>query len=379
LTLNPEEEVEKVKQYCLIIGSSKALLIAAVLLGVWFEEFNVRQFLSAYAHWPHSEVPTLSSRLATWDSAHYLILSEQGYYRGSHSCAFFPLWPALMCLASGISFGHPVIASMVLANLLSLAAFWWFWKIVQPTYGAKVSQDALILLLACPGSLFFSFSYTESLFLLLVLVFFWYLRREEYGWPVAVAFLMPLTKAIGVFMVLPLAWHLYERKKPMKYWLLLAVPLLGYASYFGIMHAFTGNAFEGFEAQKAYPYSPSIKNMFNLGGFFSVLIKVGSLDGMMDSVLDRLFFILFLALLPAVWRLNRTWFWFTLAAGMVPAMTSWFMSYRRYAVVCFPLFIVLAQIHQKPERRWLFWYYVFLLAGVQAWAVTRFVNFYWAG
>jgi len=371
--------LKQIRHFILIYGSAKSLLAAAVLLGALYGDFNIREYHSVYSHWPHSDLPTFSIRLATWDSAHYLILSEQGYHGGSHSCAFFPFWPALMCLASGISFGHPVLANMMLANLLSLAAFWWFWKTVQTTYGAKTCQDALILLLACPGSLFFSFLYTESIFLLQVLVFFWYLSREEYYWPALIAFLMPLTKAIGVFMILPLAWHLYESKKPMKYWLLLASPLLGYASYFGIMHAFTGNAFEGFEAQKAYPYSPSIKNIFNLHGLFSVLIDMGSLDGMMDSVLDRLFFILVLALLPAVWRLNRTWFWFTLAAGMVPAMTSWFMSYRRYAVVCFPLFIVLAQFCQKQELRPLFWYYVILMAAIQVWAVTCFVNFYWAG
>lgn len=371
--------MEKLKTCWLILGGSKALLVAAVLLGAWLMEFNVGQYRAAYAHWPHSDVPTWSSRLATWDSAHYLIISEQGYQRGSPSCAFFPLWPALIRLASGIFLGHTVLASMVLANLLGLAAFYWLWKMVHAAYGPKIAQESLILMLACPGSLFFSFPCTESLFLLLTVLFFWYLQREEYGGLAVVALLMPLTKAIGLFMVLPLAWYLYERKKPIRYWLLLAAPLLGYACYFGIMHAFTGNTFEGFEAQKLYPTAPSIGNLFDLRGFFSALLAVGSFDGVTDALLDRLFFILCLASLPAVWRLNRIWFWFILAAGIVPAMTVLFMSYRRYVVVCFPLFIVLAQLCQKPERRLAFWFYVVVLAGLQALAVAKFMNFYWAG
>ncbi len=234
-------------------------------------------------------------------------------------------------------------------------------------------------MLGFPGALFFGFPYTEALYLLMVIAFFWELERERYFWPCVISFLMPLTKAIGIFIVLPVAWHLYERRKRLRYWLLLLAPALGWAMYFGLMYVQTGNAFEGFEAQKAYPYSPSIKNMFNLPAFLSAFGSIGSLHGMMDSALDRGFFLMFLALLPLVYRLNRTWFWYVLPAGLVPALTSYFMSYRRYIMVLFPLFIVLAQSLAKARHRWVFWYYVAALAALQAWAVREFVNFNWAG
>ena len=178
---------------------------------------------------------------------------------------------------------------------------------------------------------------------------------------------------------LPLAWHLYERRRSIKHWPMLAVPLLGYACYFGVIYLWTGNAFEGFEAQKSYPNSPSIKNMFNVAGFTAAFANVGTLDGMMDSALDRGFFLLVLALLPLVYRLDKTWFWYTLPAGVVPALTSWFMSYRRYVIVLFPIFIVLTQLAAKSKSRWLFWYYVAFMAALQAWAIKQFVNFNWAG
>jgi hypothetical protein len=163
-----------------------------------------------------------------------------------------------------------------------------------------------------------------------------------------------------------------------RYWLLLLCPLLGYAVYFGTMYAWTGNALEGFEAQRSYPNSPSISNILNVAGFANAFVNVHTLDGMLDAALDRGFFLLFLALLPAVWKLNRTWFWYTLPTGLIPALSNYFLSYRRFIMVCFPLFIVLAQLLAKGPR-WMFWYYVVLLAAMQAWAVTRFVNFNWAG
>jgi hypothetical protein len=55
------------------------------------------------------------------------------------------------------------------------------------------------------------------------------------------------------------------------------------------------------------------------------------------------------------------------------------MSYRRYIMICFPVFVALALFFDKTNRRWAFWYYVILLAALQFWVATRFVNFYWAG
>jgi hypothetical protein len=322
---------------------------------------------------------TLSARLSGWDVNHYLTLSKVGYQKDSPSCAFYPLWPAIIHLATFMTFGHALLASLVLANALSLVAFWLFYRLVEQNYGPVLARDALILMVAFPGALFFSIPYTESLFLVLVLIFFHGLRSERYLVSCVAVFLMPLAKAVGVFVVLPLAWHLYERRKHWKHGLMLLVPLAGYATYFGIMRASTGNPFEGFDAQRSYPNSPSIRNIFDLAGFTTAFLNVNSLDGMMDSALDRGFFIMLLILLPLIFRLNKTWFFYVLAAGVVPAASSWFMSYRRYIMICFPVFIILAQGLQRLKSRWLFWYYVLMLVALQIWAVIHFANGAWAG
>ena len=405
------------------------VVLALVVVAVVSAQFNLAQFHDAYAHWPTSGEAVFSSRFVTWDSAHYLILSKEGYEAGSHSCAFYPLWPLVLRVATAaIGGGWPVLVAMLLANALSLLGLWLLYRLMERHCGAALSRDAMILMLAFPGALFFSFPYTESLYLVLLLWFFWGLELERWWWTALAGFLLPLARPVGVFVLLPLAWYFWERGWPRcvavralmsraatkattfaenarrrwrkhdspaagstpsrtvsgvtpKFapWLLLSAPLLGYALYFGLMYLWTGNAFEGFEAQKAYPNSPSIKNMFNVAGFTHALLNVGSLDGMMDGALDRAFFFLFLVLLPAIYRLDKMWFFYALPAGLVPAMTSWFMSYRRYTIVLFPLFIVLAQLLARTKSRWLFWYYVILMAALQVWAVKQFVNFNWAG
>ena len=381
-----------------IILSAKGLMVLAVVVGMG-SEFYVEQFRSAYAHWPETDTPTLASRFSTWDSAHYLKLSQHGYEVGSSSCAFYPLWPALIRQTGLLAGGQPLSASLVVANGLSVVAFWLFYGLVKHHWGEAIGRDALVLLLAFPGALFFSFPYTEALYAVLVLLCFWGPELRQYRWSAVASFLLPLARPVGLFIALPLACHLHDRwraaaEKPRLapmgsptsrsrasnwHWLLLLCPLLGYAAYFGLMYLWTGNAVEGFAAQKTYPNSPSVKNMFNLAGFFHALANVHTLDGIMDSVLDRFFFLLFLAFLPLIYRLDKTWFWYALPTGLVPAGTSWFMSYRRYTVVLFPVFIVLAQLLARTQSRWLFWYWVVFMAGLQAWAVRQFINFRWAG
>jgi hypothetical protein len=385
--------------------SAKFLVLFAVILG-FFAEFNTAQFQNAYAHWPPGTKATLSSRFSTWDAAHYIQLSSDGYEKDSPSCAFYPLWPAFIHVAGTVMRSSPVMASMLLANVLSLVGLLLFYDLVKRHCGESISKDSVILMLAFPGALFFSFPYTESLYLVILMAFFWAIESRHWVWAACSGFFLPLARPIGVFIILPLAWFLYEHYQPsISKWssqwksfrsngfaslswnqlvpfaplILLLFPLAGYAAYFVLMYVWTGNAFEGFGAQKHFPYSPSIRNMFDYGQFWNSFVNIHSLDGMLDSALDRVCFGLFLVLLPLIYRLNKTWFFYVVPAGLIPALTSWFMSYRRYIMVLFPIFIVLAQLLQKSPSRFIFWGYVVALAVLQVLAISQFFNFYWAG
>ncbi len=360
-----------------IVGA-KAILGLAVAIG-FFCEFNTPQSMSVLARWRHFNESSLARHLATWDGSHYLILSEAGYEKGSPSCAFYPLWPATIRLVRYLVGGDSLLLALLLANGFSLIAYSMFYVLVSRDFGGAIARDSLILVVAFPGALFFSLPYTEWIYFLMVVFFFTALEREHIFWPCAAAFLMPLTRPIGVFVILPWAWHMYEGKKPWRHWLPLLAPLLGYAAYFILIYAWTGNALEGFEAQKNYPNAPSIQNITNLSGFLHAFVSINSFGGMRDAILDRSCFILVLALLPFIFRIKKTWFFYTFVVGLVPATTSWFMSYRRYIMVCFPVFVVLALLLSKTRTRWLFWYYVALLWSVQLWAATEFTNFNWAG
>ncbi len=93
--------------------------------------------------------------------------------------AFYPLWPFLIRLGSYLFGGSYLIAGLVLANLLSVLGVLVFYYLVFVTRSPREAEAATLLLLAYPGSLFFSFIYSESLFFVLSVLFFAFLHHRR--------------------------------------------------------------------------------------------------------------------------------------------------------------------------------------------------------
>lgn len=364
------------KLLLVVLGLKAATFLIALGAITFFPAFDERQYQNVI-HWPREGPPTLATYFATWDGAHYLFLSEKGYQSGSASCAFYPLWPGLIRACSWLAFGNHFIAGLLLANLLSTVAFLVFHYFVERHHGLPIANTAVTLLLAYPGAVFFSFIYTESLFLLLVVLFFLCLFAERYVWVAVIGFLLPLTKAVGVFCLFPLLLHLWLKRARGRTYLACYGPILGYATYFGIMYFTTGNALEGFEAQRFYPNQPSVAHLFDLPGFLAHLVMPLQLHGMLDSALDRGLFLVLLACLYPIWRMNKVYFVYACFVGLVPAASSWFLSYTRNVMICFPLFIIAARLLDRRDGGFLLWYAVVLSGAFQIWFLLRYINFVW--
>lgn len=155
----------------------------SILIGVLscWTAFDVDKFYAVNARWPREGDPIFASHFATWDAAHYLYLSEVGYQRHVPSCAFYPLWPLLVRWAAPLAGGSHLIAGLVLSNLFSLAAWVLLYERVRRRWGKSVASWALVFLISFPGSLFFQFHYTESLFFLLVMLLWWGLEERRWG------------------------------------------------------------------------------------------------------------------------------------------------------------------------------------------------------
>ncbi len=356
------------------------ILLSQFLLPVFFSmEAYQRNF-----HFPEDAQPTRSCMYKTWDGQHYLYVSEFGYREGTMSTAFYPLWPFLIRAGSYLCGESHLIAGLILANLFSVLGALVFYYLVFVTLSPRQAEAAILLLLAYPGAIFFSFVYSESLFLLLSVLLFVFFHHHNLVGVSVCAFLLPLARPTGILILIPLAyWVFIEMRKDEKHNFLrfasLLAPLGGFLCYLLIMLLATGDAFEGFHAQKLYYANANAGRLLDPAGFLRSFLDAGFLHGMTGSMMDRLWFLIFLTTLYPLWRMDRTLFLFALTMGLVPAVTEWFISYTRYLSVVFPVFMVLGGWMGRDSCT--AWRYT-LLAGlfaVQILFLLMHINNYWVG
>ena len=391
-------------------------ILLSVALLVWpMTTKDNKEFLSDRQLWTSDGHLLLRSHFVAWDADYYLCLSKEGYKPGSEACAFYPLYPFLIRWVSTVTGGNDVLVGILLANLFSLAAFVLFFQMAVRRYGKSAAVLALLLLLTFPGSLFFQFIYTESLFFLLLMLLCFALERGYFALTLGAAFLLPLTRAVGIFCIFPLLWHLFF-KSPPTWWMnitsrqgwtgrfvrsmglfnrdslvlnsparsgigtvfLVLAPILGWLTYFVLMRKWTGNAFEGIEAQKQFGVQ-SIHNLFDPLWFAKHLFFPTGWHNSTGSVLDRCIFILLIYCFPLIWKLDKGWCVWAFFLGVVPAVSGGFTSYTRFASVVFPLFIALGVFLNKSGLCWLRWLVLTTFIVVHLILVWRFVNFRWAG
>ena len=75
--------------------------------------------------------------------------------------------------------------------------------------------------------------------------------------------------------------------------------------------------------------------------------------------------------------MNMTYFCYALLSGLVPAMSNQFLSYTRFLVLCFPVFIAMAEKLRGHDL--VFWYVLGVFGVMQVIFLIRHINGFWAG
>lgn len=335
-------------------------------------------------HWPPGEPASSEWIFKTWDASHYLFLSEEGYSQAAGSAAFHPLWPALIGLATPI-FSSSLLAALVLANLLSTLGLVSLHRLTARLTDDRIADTTLLLALAYPGALFYCLPYSESLFLLITVSVFSLIVSGRVGAAAWLSILAAPTRAVGVFLVIPLGWRLVSdwRRGDRPWWHCTAAlaPIVGMALTLGMMWAQTGNWFAGIQAQARYASQGSIAKVFAPVEFVRSFIDVWGIHGVLHSGTDRLFFVVMIVGIALVVRWEGRvgpWSLYSAAMILVPAMTMSFMSFTRYPTVVFPVFIGLGAALVGIRRREIRWIVLTLFLIVQFFFLLRHINASWA-
>lgn len=318
-----------------------------------------------------------------WDAGWFLRIARHGYGSDTvNAPAFFPLFPGLIAVVGRILGGRYVLAGLMLSLLSCLAAFLLLWSLAVQRLGRAQAERALLYLALFPTALFLQAVYSESLYLLLALAAFAF--AETHRWPLAsgAAALALLTRSSGVAVVAGVAVLAWPELRALA-WVGLT-SLAVFALFPLALRLQTGDAWGFLHSQTEWDRQLSVAGP--LGGLWDAFTKLGSRprgwsahEAIAVNLEDLLFLLLFLALLPFVWRrLGAAYGVFATLSILLPlsfpAGAIPLLSMPRFGLVVFPFFLVLAQFGQSPRAHALILGLSSLLLGV---GIVEWVTFRW--
>lgn len=209
------------------LGLTTLFFVLMTLVGVWL--FRTQSVSPTFPYYYSLLSYVHDAAYAVWgyfDGVHYLRLVEHGYVDVGTQ-AFFPLYPILVSTLSNLT-GLNAYLSAVLLSLtalsLSLIVLWQLYP--------KQKTRLTIFLLLFPTSFFLLSVYTESLFLLLSLCFFLFLKSDRFFFAALTAALASATRLVGVFLGLVLVWRLFKRYQGARPLYIFVLAILSFSGFF---------------------------------------------------------------------------------------------------------------------------------------------------
>jgi Gpi18-like mannosyltransferase len=293
-----------------------------------------------------------------WDAVHYLDIARGGYY--GTNMAFFPLYP-LLIHAVGTFVGNGLVAGLIVSNAAFFLGLLFFYKLVEHQYNRAVAHRAVFYISIFPTAVFFSAVYTESLFFALTVASFYYIREHRWVAAGLLGGLAALTRVEGILLVVPYVIEVFSpggarswlhsfasRSRTVRIALgLLLIPAgLGlYMTWLWILNGdplYFSHVQSHWNRKLAFPW-------VSVSHGFKEIAHAHSALTISNQSLELLFTALMLTLLFAGFRRLRPSFSAYMALSiLVPMSTSSLMSMPRFALVLFPMFVILALWGGRP-------------------------------
>lgn len=285
-----------------------------------------------------------------WDAVHYLDIATQGY-QGTNM-AFFPLYPLLIRLIGALA-GNHLIAGLLISSASFFFGLLYLYKLLEREYDRAVARRAIFYVSIFPTAVYFTAVYTESLFFMLTVASFYYMRARNWWLAGIFGFFAALTRVEGVLLIVPflIEWFSQERADRLRSIPALAASLLialGLALYMGYLWVLRADPlyFSHVQIHWNRHLAPPWVSVINA---FSKVAHTASPQIVANQSLEIGFTLLMVAVLLAGWHaLRPSYIAYMALSILVPMSTSNLMSMPRFALVLFPMFAILARWGERP-------------------------------
>lgn len=363
----------RLRESCLLGLSYYWLTLLAVLAGVSLGT----DFIPRRWH-PNWNRPGFVEAFGAWDGVWYRRIVDGGYSftpGKESSVAFFPAYPLLgraVKEATGLS-AH--LSLLLVSHLCLVGVFALLAAYVRDRFPAEPGLPDYVLLAFAlwPTTFFFRMTYSESLFVLVMLAAMWAMLRRWPAWAAAVLIgLATACRPVGMALLPALLWDLWDRSRGIAPFLAraaLLTPLAcwGVIAYIAYQQAAFGDplAFihtqDSFTPRPAGPFAEQLPELLTLRPLWAVYLPSDPSYWARSEQVDNPLYSLHsanplwfggTALLIAIgawkgWLDRREWL---LAAGLllIPYVThshrALMMSHGRYAAAAFPVYLVLGRL-----------------------------------
>lgn len=337
-------------------------LISLLLFVLWRIFLIIPGTMARYLI-PFNPVYVWISHWANFDGIHYLFIARRGYAQWEQ--AFFPLFSLLIYLLKSMLNSTYLLAGHIITYASSLGALYMLIKLLRIDFKKDTLLWPILFFLAFPTAFFLVSVYTESLFLFLVLLSFYLVRRKQAFWGSIVGALASATRLVGILLLPALLFEIYEQYKEKKITkrqalqnslalLLVSVGLLSYMYYLWRKY---GDPLLFIHTQPIFGAGRSGGNIVLLPqvlwryGKIFVTVPISSLTWWV-GLLEVCTLCLVLVLLYLAYRrgVRRSYILFSVLALLLPTLSGTLSSLPRYALVCFAIYPVLGMISRPVLR-----------------------------
>jgi len=354
-------------------------LINAFSLTYLFDRTSYELPEKASIGFRHFWVPFLN-----FDGRNYLKIVLDGYEQGyvPDLKVFFPVFPLLVRVFSLNLTINPIVAGLSISLVFFVASVFMLDLLMRQDREIPASRfKAILFLFLFPTRFYFLSFYSESVFLFLVLSFFFFLNRNDFWAASVIALVASATRITGLALIVPLIWNAWQHYRITRKiaWPLLMSPL-GFLMYAVFIQITAGSASGIILSQKNWNKPIGWKGpvVAVSDGFkkfiFGSQATTGNIFNRSMEVIEFVFAVALIVFVFVSFKKIKFsyWLYFLLSIALI-FFSGVLSSVHRYSLVLFPVYIYLGKTIPKKY----FFPYCFFSFILLIYLASLFFRGYW--